>query len=1295
MPAASHLPPSPRHRLVAPLALLLPLVLLSVLHAPLAVAQNVPAVPAVPAPSPVLRVVFTPWKFPPRTWQRQNDSRLNMNNPTLVFIGLPNPNGFRQFNFAFLTQRFRYRFALRAPGAYVMRIGAMEKAGCVAGRRLFGYKVNGVSSPKFSVAELVGCETPYYVDVAFRVGANLQVVLAYDRFPPQWTGSISNFEVFATANGSPPVTSVPPSAAPIVSAAPTVSAVPTVSAAPTVSARPSVSPVPTRSPPPQTVPKDVNIQLDIGPDYPIPRTWANTHNETVSLKLAKNVPAAVFSTLRLGAQFELSFDLPPGAYNVELGFVEVQRCNPGARVFNVLINNNTRLEAYEIMKAAKGCRKAVVEKFIDQTVDALNPQPLVIQFQAIARTASISFVRILPSRSQCVPVAADAKILADHLAHSVPGTYPPGGASSYVDRASAGFVRVRIDGGGSHTHFSYGQKSGKILSYRWTLPESGKVLAEKAVFNFRFPLGTTRLILRVEDDGCTVDEAETTVSVTGNMQPGPYCYYYQGLTELPGPGTLLDVPRPTFSAPSTGGARLSFPKFPFADTQFVVRCVLLVEFTEASEASVVSVETGDTGEVRVYEGDELIIDSITSLESGPLVTSVGLASFEIIYRRIDLAKPPVLVFKVDGGVPKVSHDQSTVMPIIRAITPPNGRIVGGASTKISGYGLYRPLNVHFGTQTVKALRTGATSREVFVLSPPATQAMSVDVTAESSIGIVSNTVSYTYSDECDDVRFDNAQIRTPGGEVVDLIQPTAIALWEDGKLYIGTRVGIVQVVGYNVETLKTTNFCYSEKLSDPRFRDSDGVLSNRSILGIVFDPTDRAGRPFVSLSTLFRDKHQNIDRANLLSWSNGAVDRLKPATAATLANDPKQCLEFEKSVVRNLPVADGDHSVNDLVFTQGGDLLIAVGGSTNLGLPYGGISGHWESYFSGSVVIARLSRGAAFDGDIPYTTPTNMRTARPIDGYTDVGLYATGVRNLFSLTMARNGKVYALDMGPNCAFGNASSSCGEYVEAEAALRRRKFAPFPGSAIVGPVGKCRYGDGRPDKILEIKEGQFYGHPNLQRAAMTGRSGECAWIDPETGISAPPLRANPPANYEHNLALVQSAVTGVREYGGNVFCGKMRNDLVLSQPNSRGVWRVRLNGKAEVDGNPFRFSTLSGIRVEESPQGDLLFPKYFDNPTAGIFVMRPQVGNVAGLFAANALPFRQSRGGGGILLIGGFGFNQGVQVSVGSNVCAILRVRPTEIRCRVPAFSDGTDRASVKVVLGEAVSELADAVLYMAA
>lgn len=78
----------------------------------------------------------------------------------------------------------------------------------------------------------------------------------------------------------------------------------------------------------------------------------------------------------------------------------------------------------------------------------------------------------------------------------------------------------------------------------------------------------------------------------------------------------------------------------------------------------------------------------------------------------------------------------------------------------------------------------------------------------------------------------------------------------------------------------------------------------------------------------------------------------------------------------NLFVADPDHAVYELEFAQPGDLLIAVGGDTNIGLPYYKLGGKSDSYLTDSVLIAKMSLISRFKSKTPHPDPENFVSSR-------------------------------------------------------------------------------------------------------------------------------------------------------------------------------------------------------------------------------------------------------------------------------------------------------------------------------
>lgn len=1001
--------------------------------------------------------------------------------------------------------------------------------------------------------------------------------------------------------------------------------------------------------------------------------------------------ASNYRTARHATEFTYSFTLPPGKYDVLLGFAEFlpRFCSePAKRVFHVYVNDLQQLESFDIFAEAGGaCFKGVEKTLTFVSVDAVDTKPLTIRFEAVVNRALVNYIHIKPapkSSGECIP-ASDTGSSGefDHLAHSVPGTYPRQTGSnpvlSYVDTDGDGFHTVLIDGSGSHTHFSDSTKNivGKITAYKWTNVDTDKVVSMRKSFRMKFPLGTTRLKLEVIDNACSVDMAETTVTVTGAIQPGMYCYYYDALSDdlVGGSAGSITSPRPQFSA-IAAKASFGFPTFPFVNTLFATRCLFFLQSTRTARTSMVEIDTFGTGDARVYRGDDLILDS-TGATSAETNLALGLTAFEIIYHRRTTDQAPKMKFLLEGRTPKgtrLQHDRRTVLPILSALSPGDGPNVGGTRVKISGYGLYRPLKVRFAGKRVKLL-TGGSSTEATVITPPGTG--TVKVTATGFSAVPSNALNFAYGSTCDSIRFTQTAMKKQNGDDVNLLLlATCAAVGHDGKIYVGTRGATVQVIDYDVTSLKVTSHCYSKSVVDKKYK-LNGTPAVRDFLGITFDPRDSVLRPYLTSSTLFWHRREMIDFSNKEAWRNGAVDRLKPGTDPS---DSKVCLVYDKRIVSGLPVSNTDHSVNSLLFTQDGNLLIAVGGFTNAGLPATSLGGYWETHFSAALLEAKLSK-AGFDGSIIYNN-VDPRLARKVSG--DVDIYARGFRNPYAMTMAASGDVYLADMGPNCKKGDTAASCSDYDD----VRNAAWDPNADGNVVwqgkvrhgGDPNNCPFGIEREDKIVHVIEGKFYGHPNIQRGG-----GECAWIDPRDGKTAEDKPA--PSNYKGPIQMMQSPVTGLQDYRANHFCGKMRGNLVMSRFLGRKTHRMGVS-EGRKTSSPDEISAGGGIVVVENAHGDLIMPKHNEGK---VVVLRPRVTTSAVFFVAGAIPYRHGRSGGTKIVIGGGNFGSSPSVTIGGATCDIVSISNIEITCIVPAGSAGPKTLSVSSA-GQTI-DLPKAVLYM--
>lgn len=581
------------------------------------------------------------------------------------------------------------------------------------------------------------------------------------------------------------------------------------------------------------------------------------------------------------------------------------------------------------------------------------------------------------------------------------------------------------------------------------------------------------------------------------------------------------------------------------------------------------------------------------------------------------------------------------------------------------------------------------SAKTHFLHHSAEKYIKIEESAEKQRGNVSYGTPSSNRQTCGNVNFDVKKLVDMSGNDVVIKQPTAITIGHDGNLYIATVEGYIHKIDYDSDASVVQSMCSSEKFEDKKWKNKDGIIAQRAFLGIGLDPRDKVPRPYVSASTIgYHKRDMPISLSNQKAWSNGAIERFKPASDATRTRNPNQCLEHDKTIVQGLPVSNGAHSVNQVMFSQSGDLLVVVGGNTNMGLPNTNLGGIWESYYSASVLLVKLSK-PGFNGIIPYTTPNNLRTAQPTGGYSDVDLFATGLRNPFGMSMSRAGNIYVVDNGPNEGNGDASTRCSEYNEMDASQGPEQRNVTGGGAVFGTGMNSAT---RQDKILWIKKGKFYGHPNLPRSKILGVD-ECAYIDPSTGKTPPPGKNSPPANYEHRLALVKSAATGILEYGGNEFCGKLRGTMIISMFPETGSFAVNMKSNGRTSGKPYKFNAVGGMSVAEDATGSLIFPIYSSKPTKGIYVFKPRVSRQSGLHISGAIPFRHGKKGGNQLHIAGRGFTSSSTVTVGGNNCPVVKQSATLMVCKVPPHRRGPLSVAINVMDGSESFTLRKAVLYM--
>jgi glucose/arabinose dehydrogenase len=473
--------------------------------------------------------------------------------------------------------------------------------------------------------------------------------------------------------------------------------------------------------------------------------------------------------------------------------------------------------------------------------------------------------------------------------------------------------------------------------------------------------------------------------------------------------------------------------------------------------------------------------------------------------------------------------------------------------------------------------------------------------------------------------------------IADADRPTQASWGPDGRLYVAGFNGIITALTFD-ETYV---------LQDLREIATLQFEPNRAILGIAINPREAPNpvRIYVSHSPLLTalcgdDPRPYLGQVSVLTGPD--FDTFEP-------------------VVTGLPSSTRTHGVNGIAFDARGDLLIAVGGQTNAGVPSCDVGGLPESPLSGAILHARTS-DPKFSGRIRYVNRTDglengdQQRAEDVDlaPGSGVSVLAAGLRNPFDLVITASGAVYATDNGPNEAAGPASLS---------------------ATTEGPNPVA------PDELNRIVDGAYYGHPNRNRGRDDVRQNRYRGSLPtsESGFS-------------QSLRTLPASTNGVLEYTSAVLGPGLRGALVVQQWDQVARFvRLESGGRvvSQVAPLPFEFPALD---VVAAPGGALIGTDFTGN---AIWLARPlpEVGGRFEIF--DVTPDRIDAAFDHRLTVSGAGFTSMAQVMIGGVRTELVEVSPSRVVVMLRGASSMTPGAAAVVVRqGRATTVLEGAIRVLA-
>ncbi len=816
-----------------------------------------------------------------------------------------------------------------------------------------------------------------------------------------------------------------------------------------------------------------------------------------------------------------------------------------------------------------------------------------------------------PAGSQIIVLHGHHLGMGGDEAHPVVVATP----GSMADNDGDGFATVELDGTASHTH------DGTIDAMAWYV--NGLFASDLFKYNQSLPVGNNEIELFIFDEMGNNMSASITIPIYPiNFVPGLLLYYYNfnGTQLTSVPATLVDINASrgfiTDSLNPPGG-------FPPYSSQFATRASGLLQVIQGGDY---------TFGLSSANHSRLLIDGITLInnngsatqieKTGALALTVGNHSIVVEHFANSQANL-TLRWQAPGSslqfIPPEAfyHSNANVKLVINDLSLGSGPISGGNTILIRGLGYTADIDqtsVKFGSSSAQIIQIYDTNITVMT---PAHAAGNVPVTVQTPQGI-SNAVQFTYSGSAPDpINWNSRMIR-------NISNPSSVAFGPDERLYVATSDGIIEALTLNGngDVIAVQNITAIRDLG--LFPNTFGSRFYRAILGLGFSPLEGPDNfaIYVSHSPLYTPEN-----------FPGKVSILRKSTN----------FSFVEDLVTGLPVSDHDHAVNGLKFLDNGNLLVAVGGNTDGGVPHTTFGNRDETPLSSAILEINLSK-PGFNGSITYDQTVDLHVANQVSG--DVSVFVSGMRNPYRVELHTNGNLYGTDNGPGFSNGVASIDCN--TNASQAFNNMVT---------------------PDELNLLVRGRYYGHPNRNRGRFDTR--QCTYWN----SSQPDLQPQHTAP----ISIMSASTDGILEYRSNTFGGQLRGDLILSKLKGN-VQRVVLSADGRSVLSHTELYSNGGLDVAEGPDGSLFFARHPSGdvgpPNNNVEQLKPVESPDARI--TSVFPNRGPLGGGNSVLITGIGFipNAGLtSVKFNGNSCAITSISSTQIRCVMPAGTAGNSDLAI--------------------
>jgi glucose/arabinose dehydrogenase len=314
----------------------------------------------------------------------------------------------------------------------------------------------------------------------------------------------------------------------------------------------------------------------------------------------------------------------------------------------------------------------------------------------------------------------------------------------------------------------------------------------------------------------------------------------------------------------------------------------------------------------------------------------------------------------------------------------------------------------------------------------------------------------------------------------------------------------------------------------------DGTLGNTKVINTV----QRANWGPRMIPGILFDKSSTKD--NLIAWVSHAQFSFDTGEDWTgkISRLSGPNLEHYQDIVVNLPRSVRDHITATLGYGPDGAIYFCQPSNTAMGAPDRAWGRRNEHLLTAAILRLDPARISNPPLDVKTEDGGSFDPAKPGAPLT---IYATGIRNAFSLLLHSNGSLYAPTNG-SASGGNTPGYDGGTVGGFRFDAER--GPYNLSPVEPLVGVAQTQN---DYLYRVVKGGYYGHPNPHRNEYVLNGGNPTAGQDVAEVWSYPVGTQPDRNYRGFAYDLEKNVSpnGIIEYHGDAFGGALKGQILVTR------------------------------------------------------------------------------------------------------------------------------------------------------